>query len=46
MDFHVITPSGVYLVMKTWEGKVLEVWPAPADSLPACVVPVPQVPGR
>lgn len=41
MDFHVITPSGVYLVMETWEGKVLEVWPTPADSLPAGAVPAP-----
>jgi hypothetical protein len=35
MDFHVITPSGDYLVMETWNGKVIDVWPAPADSLPA-----------
>lgn len=35
MDFHVITPSGVYLVMTTADGKVVQVWPAPVESLPA-----------
>ena len=35
MEFYVLTPSGVYLVMETWGGNVKEVWPAPPDSLPA-----------
>jgi len=34
MEFHVITPQEHGLVMQTEEGRVVEVWPAPASSLP------------
>jgi hypothetical protein len=34
MDFHVITPSGTYLVMEMEEGRVLQVWATPPDSRP------------
>jgi hypothetical protein len=35
MDFHVITSSVSYLVMATQNGQIIQVWPAPAESLPA-----------
>jgi hypothetical protein len=34
MDFHVITSSGSYLVMATQNGQIIQVWPAPPESLP------------
>jgi hypothetical protein len=34
MDFHVITPSGSYLIMRTAAGRVVQVWPVPLESLP------------
>lgn len=34
MDFNVITASGIYLLMQTQDGRVLQVWPVPLDSRP------------
>jgi hypothetical protein len=35
LDFHVITPAGSCLVMQTRSGRVVNVWPAPAESCPS-----------
>jgi hypothetical protein len=34
MDFHILTPAGEQLVMRTEEGRVVLVLPAPPESLP------------
>jgi hypothetical protein len=45
MDFHVITPAGSALVMQTEEGRVVQVLPAPASSLPVAA-PAQPAPGK
>lgn len=45
MDFHVITPSEEQLVVRTEDGRVIQVRPAPLSSLPGRVTPPPQ-PGQ
>lgn len=46
MDFVVITPSGCYLLMETDGVEVVQVWPAPADSLPPAAAPTQPEPDR
>ena len=46
MDYHVSTPAETQLVMQTADGRVVEVWPAPASSLPSDAAPAHPAPGR
>lgn len=46
MDFHVITPAEEQLVMRTEDGRVVQVLPTPPSSLPPAAAPVPSTPGR
>jgi hypothetical protein len=46
MDFHVSTPVETELVMKTENGRVIEVWPAPLSSRPVVDELVPPAPDR
>jgi hypothetical protein len=46
MEFVVITPRGCYLLMETDGGEVVQVWPAPPDSLPPAGAPAQPTPGR
>lgn len=46
MDYHVITPDEAQLVMRTEDGRVVTVLPAPASSLPSGAAPAPAAPGK
>jgi hypothetical protein len=46
MDFHVITPAEDQLVMRTQDGHVVLVLPAPQSSLPPAAAPDPQALGK
>ena len=46
MDYHVITPVEEQLVMRTEDGRVVQVLPTPPSSLPGGVDPDQPEPGK
>ena len=46
MDFHVITPAEDALVMRTEDGRVVQVLPTPPSSLPGGAAPAQPTPGK